>query len=411
MFSKTKPLGSLKSILPPIHQPLPLNQRESQKLLDVLKASFRAHLDKEHGWTPDTNHVAPAAPAVTYLPSASASKDVPARPTDKHMRAILENPLFNNKAFVPPSVAAAASVSVSAAPAVRNNRNEVFQLAVSKGIMNIQRALGFLLAVQRDIQLSAAVSVTQGMKESGAGLLVLRWLRSSGEERSLSFLGNRTFTRLLLRYMVAEGLDELAWSWFHRLLNEPALTTGSPERAAYPAALLDGLIMAKSQAIELDDAYTSLLRGKEVINVTPMASTQHLVHAWSRLCWHTTGESYKHQIPAASLFESFVAVHNELPKPFPMAVAHLMLYHPTKPSPALALKYLKNGYVWNTKLPSYRADNKPADAKFPTKLASLTLDTIENLMQNGEFAKAQRLMERFKTHLAPMGPHLGAVAF
>ncbi|KAK3954309.1 hypothetical protein QBC32DRAFT_93191 [Pseudoneurospora amorphoporcata] len=401
MFFKTKPLGSLKSILPPIHQPLPLNQRESQKLLDVLKASFRAHLDKEHGWTPDTNQVAPAAPTVTYLPSSS-SKDVPARPTDKHMRAILENPLFNNKAFVPPSVAAAAAASV------RNNRNDVFQLAVSKGIMNTQRALGFLLAVQRDIQLSAAVSVGQGMKESGAGLLVLRWLRSSGEERSLGFLGNRTFTRLLLRYMVAEGLDELAWSWFHRLLNEPALTTGSPERAAYPAALLDGLIMAKSQAIELDEAYTSMLRGKEVIADTS-ASTQHLVHAWSRLCWHTTGESYKHQIPATSLFESFVAVHDELPKPFPMAVAHLMLYHPTKPSPALALKYLKNGYVWNTKLPSYRAD-KP-DAKFPTKLASLTLDTIENLMQNGEFAKAQRLMERFKTHLAPMGPHYGAVAF
>lgn len=399
MFSKTAALGSLKSILPPIHQPLPLNQRESQKLLDVLKASFRAHLDKEHGWTPDTtNQVGSplaAAPSVTHLQSSASNKDVPtgspARPTDKHMRAILENPLFNNKAF-------AAAASATAAPAIKtSNRNEVFQLAVSKGIMNTQRALGFLLAVQRDIQLSAAVSVTQGMKESGAGLLVLRWLRSSGEERSLGFLGNRTFTRLLLRYMVAEGLDELAWSWFHRLLNEPALTTGSPERAAFPAALLDSLIMAKSQAIELDEAYTSMLRGKQVVAVTSGASTQHLVNAWSRLCWHTTGQSYKHQIPAnASLFESFVAVHDELPKPFPMAMAHLMLYHPTKPSAALALKYLQNGFVWNT--------------KFPTKLASLTLDTIENLMQSGEFAKAQRLMERFKTHLAPLGP-MGAVAF
>ncbi|KAK3338004.1 hypothetical protein B0H65DRAFT_310148 [Neurospora tetraspora] len=403
MFFKTKPLGSLKSILPPIHQPLPLNQRESQKLLDVLKASFRAHLDKEHGWTPDTNQVAPAAPTVTYLPSASpaSSKDVPARPTDKHMRAILENPLFNNKAFVPPSVAAPA-------PAVRNNRNDIFQLAVSKGIMNTQRALGFLLAVQRDIQLSAAVSVTQSMKESGAGLLVLRWLRSSGKERSLGFLGNRTFTRLLLRYMVAEGLDELAWSWFQRLLNEPALTTGNPERAAHPAVLLDSLIMAKSQAIELDEAYTSMLRGKEVIDDTS-ASAQHLMHAWRRLCWHTTGQSYKHQIPPASLFESFAAVHNEFRKPLPMAMAHLALYHPTNPSPNLALEYLSNEYVWNTRLPNYKPDNP--EAKYITKLASLMLDTIQNLMQSGRFTEAQRLMERFRTHLAPMGPHLEAIAF
>ncbi|KAK3486107.1 uncharacterized protein B0T23DRAFT_325765 [Neurospora hispaniola] len=400
---KTKPLGSLKSILPPIHQPLPLNQRESQKLLNVLKASFRAHLDREHGWTPDTNQVAPATPTVTYLPSASpaSSKDVPARPTDKHMRAILENPLFNNKAFVSRSVAAPA-------PAVRNNRNEIFQLAVSKGIMNIQRALGFLLAVQNDIQLSAAVSVTQSMKESGAGLLVLRWLRSSGEERSLSFLGNRTFTRLLLRYMVAEGVDELAWSWFQRLLNEPALTTGNPERAAYPAILLDSLIMAKSQAIELDEAYTSMLRGKEVIDNTS-ASTQHLVQAWRKLCWQTTGQSYKHQIPPASLFESFVAVHDKLPKPLPMSVAHLTLYHPTNPSSKLALEYLKNDHVWNVKLSNCKSDNP--ESRFITSLASLTLDTIQNLMQTGRFTEAQKLMERFKTHLAPIGPHLGAIAF
>lgn len=396
---KTKALGSLKSILPPIHQPLPLNQRESQKLLDVLKASFRAHLDKEHGWTPDTNQVAPAAPTVTYLPS---SKDVPARPTDKHMRAILENPLFNNKAFAPPSVAAAAPV--------KSNRNEVFQLAVSKGIMNIQRALGFLLAVHRDIQLSAAVSVTQSMKDSGAGLLVLRWLRSSGEERSLDFLANRTFTRLLLRYMVAEGVDELAWSWFQRLLNEPALTTGSPERAAYPAVLLDSLIMAKSQAIELDEAYTSMLRGKEVIDDTS-SSTEHLVNAWRRLCWHTTGQSYKHQTPQkASLFDDFVTIHDKLPKPFPMAVAHLTLYHPTNPSPDLALEYLGNEYIWNTRLPNYDTDKAQSASKnYVTKLASLTLDTIQNLMQSGRFGEAQNLMERFRTHLAPK--NIRAVAY
>ena len=52
MFS-TKALSSLKGMLPPIHQPLPLNQREAQQLLNALTSSFRKNLDREHGWLPD----------------------------------------------------------------------------------------------------------------------------------------------------------------------------------------------------------------------------------------------------------------------------------------------------------------------------------------------------------------------
>lgn len=90
----TKALSSLKDFLPRIHQPLPINRRESQQLLKTLTTSFRKNLDKEHGYWGEDTSVASLRAASTN-PSSPSVLDLYHRPTDRHVRAILSNPLFS----------------------------------------------------------------------------------------------------------------------------------------------------------------------------------------------------------------------------------------------------------------------------------------------------------------------------
>ncbi|KAK3323722.1 hypothetical protein B0T19DRAFT_426784 [Cercophora scortea] len=387
---KTKALGSLKSIFPPIHQPLPLNKHESQKLLNALTASFRAQLDKEHGWTYGTT-TTQAASAVTYLPSApvaSSPKDVLARPTDRHLRAILNNPLFSS----PDDTAAPASSPVAAV----EDHNAVFHRAVSKGLMTIQRAHGFLLRVREDIQKSTTLSMRTGMQASGAGLLTLQWLRASGLERDLSFLKDRGFTKVLLQFMVAEGLDDLSWTWLNRLTKGegPALIGNIPASAC----LLDSIVAAKAHAVELDDAYASILQGEAIFKQNA-APALNLFLAWRSLAWQTTGESWRHTNPSAGLFSAFIGLRKLMDRPMLMETAHLKLYDPTNPSAKRAIQFLtadnirKKSQSAKTVKPLRRTEGLDVLPQFTKKITSLGLDTVQYLTKAGEFQEAQRILE------------------
>ncbi|KAK3939483.1 hypothetical protein QBC46DRAFT_144612 [Diplogelasinospora grovesii] len=429
---KTKPLGSLKSIFPPIHQPLPLNKRESQKLLNALTASFRAQLDKEHGWTYDTNRVAtttavPAVPTLTYLPSttpstpsAISSKDTASRPTDRHLRAILDNPLFSSSNDDGALLGPASGQSQAGRDA-----KIIFEKAVSKGLMTITRAHGFLLRIRADVRQSTTLSTKQGMEAAGAGLLVLQWLRASGQERTLSFLQHKKFTELLIQFMVAEGLDDLAWTWLERLLSSTQ-TTVSPDVpvAQAVARLLDALVVAKSRSVELDEAYSTIIRGEAMLR-QHSSLTSLLIMPWRNLAWQTTVESWRHSNPTPQQFETFVAMREEYMaaalggKPMPiMERAHLDLHHPASPTPERAVQYLlTKGNVWQKQAEGHiltwlgssgsaksGSEQQPLP-NFIKKLTSLGLDTVQHLTQMGRFQEAQKILELLRTHL-----RLGALA-
>ena len=90
MVARTPPVNSLKKgFLPQIHHPLPLNQRESQQLLNSITSSFRKHLDKAHPLqpqdaSPSTSRASRLQTAV--LNSKEALHDQ--RPTDLHLNKI-----------------------------------------------------------------------------------------------------------------------------------------------------------------------------------------------------------------------------------------------------------------------------------------------------------------------------------
>ncbi|KAK0715126.1 hypothetical protein B0H67DRAFT_490242 [Lasiosphaeris hirsuta] len=389
---KTKALCSFKSIFPPINQPLPLRERDTKRLLNALTSSFRTRLDEEHGF-------APVSP-VKYLPStaapaASTLKDAPSQPTDRHLRAILSNPLFGHN----DTPAGAANPQ----DPIWGGHKEIFSRAAGKGLMDIRRAHGFLLRVTQDIRQLPTISLQKGMQESGAGLLVLRWLRASGQERSLSFIQNGAFTQVLMRFMVAEGLDELAWTWLQQLL--PKDGTADASNKASASYLLNTLLVAKSGALELDDAYASILRAESLFKERA-AEPLSLLRSWRNLAWESTFDSWRHKVPGVDLFESFVVMPEHIGQPMALEHAHLDLYHPTLPSADQAVSYITNDNEWRTTLPkviSESANPKKALVKYGKKLSSLGIDTVQHLTKAGESRDAQLILELTRRNLAMLG--------
>ncbi|KAH8886921.1 hypothetical protein GQ53DRAFT_750121 [Thozetella sp. PMI_491] len=397
---KTRPLGSLKSIFPPIHQPLPLNKRESQQLLDTLTKSFRRHLDAEHGWISDEGlHSLGPAPTLTYLPTASATPPPPPsrkqhdrRPTDQHLRAILSNPLFSydgNSAFK----------NAEASSRTSRDPSDVFEQAVAKGLMTTKRAHGYLLAVRRDVTQSSCISLQEGMRATSAGVQVAQWLRSSGKERALSFTDDVQFTAVLAQFLIAEGRDDLVWSWLDRL----AMRAVQAEAARSPAlaSLLNSLVSAKSLELELDEAYTSMLRGADVFKAHN-ASPVNLLAAWRNLAFRSTVESWKHSKPPVTLFESFTAIRQQMAVPMRLESAHLDLHHPTMPDAAKAVDFLHTPKIWSHNLPQAVEASKARWARdknhaplpnYVIKLMSLALDTVRHMMDSGHSKEAQRTLE------------------
>ncbi|KAK0636613.1 hypothetical protein B0T17DRAFT_85767 [Bombardia bombarda] len=404
MFT-TKVLSSFKSIFPPIHQPLPLTPLESQRLHKALTASFRAHLDREHGWdATDPSVVLPGSvPPITYLPStpsASTTDDAARRrPTDRHLRAILNNPLFRQPDTPSSAVLRSSEGQIQPDPKI------IFEKAVAKGLMNTKRALGFLVTVKSNVKQSATLSLQQGMAASGAGLLVVQWLRASGLERDLSFIRSRAFTTTLVSFMVAEGLDELAWTWLDRLARSEAVDVD--EKLRMSNMLVLSLVAAKTKTVELDAAYSSILHAGEVLEDSA-ASLEPIIGGWRHLAWHTTVESWRHTKPAAGLFDSFAAMSQKIAKPLRLKVemAHLQLHHPTDPSPKYALRYLSNDDLWDRALPGFLEKLPATNKNLPygvKQLMSLGLDTVQYLTQDGQFKEAQRILGLLQTHLGVAG--------
>lgn len=329
----TKTLSSLKDFFPSIHQPLPLSRRESQLLLKTLTTSFRNNLDREHGYWNENTPVASfkAAKSASASPSAKAPPahhEPHHRPIDRHVRAILSNPLF--------SYDRAAHNTRPAAP--ERDPMDVFDEAVARGLMNPQRAAGVLKAKRHSITQSSTISVNETVASSGTALRVIQWLRSHGHERDLSFVGCTPLIAYLTQFMVEEGLEEIAWVWLERLMNGegPDLPLSSPSPAAY---ILDSLVRAKALfGHSLDGGYACMVRARQMFNGKPTFDSD-AISAWRALSWWSTVSAWQRSQPSEALFDAFAALGRQLERSkttFLVDRAHLDLHHPTHPDAKLS---------------------------------------------------------------------------
>ena len=405
-MQKTKALGSLKSIFPPINAPRPLSKQDSQRLLDTIKTSFRTQLDKEHGWTElDRSTILPATKlSFSYLPSnpTAPRNDAASTPaTDRHMRAILHNPLFG---------AGDPSKLTKASATPWEVHTTIFEKAVSRGLMTIPRAQGFLMLVKSEVKKSKYVWLMDALKTTGAGRLVLRWLRSSGQEARLTFLDHPPFRQLLLQFIVAEGLDGVVLSWFDRLMREEISAGHVDKHTSRAGALLRDLVKAKSRGSELEGAYAAMIQAQNT-TVENRADPAVLYQAWTALAWETTLNSGNRTKPPVDLFDSFVAMGLSVQPPL-LDLAHINLHRPLDPSARLAVRFLEDKDVfknvpasatkkpWNPALVQTSSDVE----RYVHQLTFLGLDLINHLMQKNKMQDASRLWRLLETNLGLKAP-------
>jgi hypothetical protein len=386
-MQKTKTLGSLRNIFPPIHQPLPLNKRESARLLDTLKASFRAQLESGHGFPPHfVNPELLAKPAITYLASDNAPHDS-ARATDQHLHAIVSSP------FLGAAADKAHATTITAESAFEKHRS-AFSQAVQRGLMTQQLAVGFLHKLKAEVSQSATATVADSLRKAGAGMLVLQWLRMSGWERDLSFLDNKALTRQLVYFLLIEGHDDAVWTWIERLMKEgPVLEQGGLANAQERATLLvDHIIAVKAGDRGLDGAFAAVLRA-DAMRRENQLPLELLRSPWHRAAFHGTVDASKHALPPLGLFDHFVDVGHEL-RSRRLEMAHLKLHRPEDPSAELAVKYLSNKKTWEN------LQGGPAlPGWFAKRLSLLGVDTVQHLVQTNEVKEASRIFDLLKRHL------------
>ncbi|KAL2173414.1 uncharacterized protein P884DRAFT_265013 [Thermothelomyces heterothallicus CBS 202.75] len=380
-MQKTRALGSLKDLFPRLHQPLPLDKRESQRLLDTIKASFRKQLDEEHGWTvSDSGKDSPRLKLATvHSRTGTVPSTAPARPTDRHMRAILDNPLFTRVEVPKRKEESANSLDAHKA---------VFRKAVSRGLVTLNTAQGFLMHIESvAFRLRPENTAADGpwlrnqLQDTGAGLLVLQWLRSSGQERDLKFLTNANFTNILARFLVAEGLDDVVLMWFERLL-KPGSERTEPEFQT-AKNLLGRLVYAK-QARNLESAYTTILKAAAIAEEKscPPAVVKY---AWCILANETSMHHDKQTMPPAHIYDAFVALGRKL-NPGAQFMAQLSLRHPVEPTSGPAVEFLQSKSAWRVN----DAQN-PVTLRYLRHVHRLAVDTAQYLTQTNQAEEASRL--------------------
>ncbi|KAL9009549.1 MAG: hypothetical protein Q9173_005428 [Seirophora scorigena] len=195
-----------------LHQPLPLNHRESQKLLTLLNDSFKRNLDR--AFPPglaDTNH----------------------SPND-HFQSLLKSPLLNiNRARLSSIQDRKMNIEQDATQ-VRDlvfsakKPAEYFRQQVATGAANMASANLVL-----DIQIAKALASndTKGsIRASELGSIMANWLWSSGQYEGVEFIKDRNFIARLLPFLVAEGQYKPIWEWLQRsqLMAAASVNAGIP---------------------------------------------------------------------------------------------------------------------------------------------------------------------------------------
>jgi hypothetical protein len=219
-------------------------------------------------------------------------------------------------------------------------------------------------------------------------------------ERDLSFLSHGSFAHILVRFLVAEGREDIVWSWIERLMRkEGALDRKIPVDLG-SSALLASLVSTKAHDVELEGGYTAVLKGAAMLREQGLPPIR-LKGAWRTVSYQSTTKAWKHSKPPAELFERFCSLGPTLPAS-PLDMAHLNLCHPVNPSPRLAVEFLSSKSAWQGLDPAAPSFKQKI---YLQRIYSLGLDALQHLMKLDEVREASRLWDILKTRLGGGGGH------
>lgn len=386
MFQSTpqklfRPLSSLSHFK--IHQPLPLNPRESKQLLNLLTTSFRQQLDREHGSLDADNEIKPESTpknTLTTKRKRTNSQSGSIRPTDHHLHSILSNPLF----------ARGSTKQAAKAPGLSRDPLDVFDEACARGLMTLEYARACLVAKKRAITQSSALSIADGMKDSGASAKVLKWMSDNGMIRAEVFLQRRAFIAILIEYVVAEGSGDIVWMWTKEAFQRNSIKLGRAEKQSerdLAVHLLHNLVKAQAaSSLTLDSAYQTIAKAQVQLQRLDIKPRSFLSHAG---CWlsHETCMRISNHLPATdTIYNLFIEAVPSFTACEDLHLAHLYLHHPTKPSASKAIKYL-------VKIESSTRSQSSTELKSPWRIISIGLDAAKLLLEQHQYVDAKWVMK------------------
>ncbi|KAH6678055.1 hypothetical protein B0J14DRAFT_314107 [Halenospora varia] len=420
-----------------LHHPLPLNPQESQKLLNLLTTSFRKHLDNEHGPLRSESHTS-AQPSPTLKQShphrrnkydhssetahtrTNSFSEINKRSglADQHLQSLLTSPLL-----LPPK---------SAKNTTENVRDpmDVFERAVANGMMDLKKATACLRKKKQLLLESSPLTIAKAMKESGAGLKVLRWLSSTNALQKLHFLQDSDFTGELMKFIVAEELQSVAWTWIQRdikhidrisaveLVAQPQhqYFKKSEFRPSRPSLCLPLSELVEAEVLmndSLDSAYVCLLTADQYIRsqhqplrqrvqemiLEPIYSS--LVNKTLRMnSWGRAHSPLARPASTEANFERFLGMATIVDhgmdgrRQLDLTRAHLLLCHPTRPDAKLALRAL------NSNMAPSQSRDKAHKQWHDIATVRLGLHAASFLLTHEQYSEADSVMKYLRQNHA-----------
>lgn len=378
---------SWKFLASKLHQPLPLNGRDSQKLLTVLNDSFKRNLDRQ------------------YPHDLAGSEHSP----DDHINSLLKSPLFTVDRTQHPSFSGRQVDVERNALHIQELKHavekpvEYFERQVSSGTATLGSAK-VALAYQMNRSLASAVlDPKESMKSSGVGYLMTNWLWSSGQYERLEFVRDRAFIARLMPFLVVGGQYKPIWEWLQRLRVAsarhvgPALTQEDRSLQRDTGFLLSRLLRAEvTHGQGLQSAIQIFLT-----NLNSMRLSLSDGSPSNRRRIHCPGGAYLAGILAES--QASPEVDDTIIYKFDRSVvswtfgdrvdfyrALIQLSYPRKPNVSSAMQLLSR---------MLSPDAQISENERPT-IVRIGLKTVDVLLAQGSMQEAAELMKSLQTKFA-----------
>ena len=367
-----------EALLAKIHPQLPLNPQESDKLVRMLRGSFRKQLDEAH-------------------PTSSSKTG---HPISDHLHPVLSNPLFSGNSLAETEeYNRTDAYQVDKSPAM-----EQFRVAVAAGTADLNLAQHSLSIENKRLGNLAerrGLDIFVLMKSSTAGSLVRSWLWSSGQEDSLDFLRSKQFIRTLFPFLIAEGQGTVPLQWLKSLSSRNTQTRSKDPILDLPkteARILCELVYFHLQCGSGTEAalrvFLDYLEHKKLyISYLDKDKFSILRPTGARLV-RTLAKEKNPTIQNMSTYDAFhhtVDLWARQPWDSQMFKASLLLYHPINPDESLAWHYVQHLALYGVDglLPLERRDT-----------ITLLLDATETLLSKGLLVRAVWLATFLQTNFA-----------
>ena len=261
------------------------------------------------------------------------------------MKSILEHPLFN---LVP-------SKSLDGNERLAKEPMAVFDDMVASGTADhhtVRQCLKFQLAL---IGASSAKSMREDMKESGAGSRAVAWFWASHSESRKLFFSCRNTIASVMKFVVAENLQRVAFIWLNLFRNLDIGGNPSQSQISFAEAqtflhhVLIELVAAEvsygrgiESGLEYYTQACKLFSSSDELALADDKSPRLRYTGFYLARWIVEhGHSPEVKAIPVNLFDEFSKIAHRWSKQPHFWAASIQLYHPTQPTARPALEYLK----------------------------------------------------------------------